>query len=208
MKWNPQTLRWEGNDQALREFDLAATSVRPALITHLTGSSIGSPVATLGNGGKQVGHMVFDPSKMCWLSTLHPDEDEPDVFADLADDEHDDDWEARGGTLRAGDVGGPRSAVASDVSADSRFTSPSPHHSRAGSESGDEGLPFERGSRASLCVADVDESFREECRKAEARHRAEMLGWAVPPPRDTRRREPARDCGFLYEIRALATRQY
>jgi hypothetical protein len=205
MKWNPQSMRWEGNDQALRDFDVAATSARPALITHLTGSSIGSPVASLANGARQVGHMIFDPSKMCWISTLHPDEDEPDVFADMADDEGDDAWEAKGGTLRALDFGA-RSAVPSDASG---RTSPSRSpHSRAPSESGDDASSFERGSRASLCIADVDDAFREACRKAEVRHRAEMLGWMLPPARESRRRTGPNERAHLYEVRALATRQY
>jgi hypothetical protein len=190
MMWNPHTLRWEGNDQVLRDFE--AASARPALITHLTGSSIGSPVASM-NGGRQVGHMIFDPSKMCWISTLDPDEDEPDVFADLADDEEDE--------------FAPRSAASEASTGRSRLTSPSPH-SRAGSESADEGgVMYERGSRASLCVADVDDKFREECRKAEVRHRAEMVGWAIPSP-PARHHEQERSRGYLYEIRALATRQY
>ena len=97
MKWNPQTLRWEGNDQVLRDFDVAVgTSVRPALITHLTGSSAGSPMSSLASGPRIVGNMIFDPVKMCWISTLPPEEDEPDVFANLADDENDSDtWETK-----------------------------------------------------------------------------------------------------------------
>jgi hypothetical protein len=51
MKRNPTTLRWEGNDQVLRDFDtVVGTSTRPALITHLTGSSIGSPVGSFAAG--------------------------------------------------------------------------------------------------------------------------------------------------------------
>src|ERR1700753_4214828 len=39
MRWNPQSLRWEGNEQILRDFDSATgSSSRPALITQLTGS--------------------------------------------------------------------------------------------------------------------------------------------------------------------------
>ena len=101
MKWNPTALRWEGNDQALRDFDAVGTSTRPALITHLTGSSIGSPIGSFGNGARIVGNMIFDPARMCWISTLPPDEDEPDVFAELADDEEDGGWETKGGTIRA-----------------------------------------------------------------------------------------------------------
>jgi hypothetical protein len=117
MKWNPTALRWEGNDQALRDFDAVGTSVRPALITHLTGSSIGSPVGTFANGARVVGNMIFDPTRMCWISTLPPDEDEPDVFADLADDEEDGGWETKGGTIRANQPASTAESVAtSDVS--------------------------------------------------------------------------------------------
>ena len=103
MKWNPLSLRWEGNDQVLRDFEAAVgTSTRPALITHLTGSSIGSPLGSFASGARMVGNMIFDPQQMCWISTLPPEEDEPDVFANLADDEEESDaWETRGGTIRA-----------------------------------------------------------------------------------------------------------
>jgi hypothetical protein len=213
MKWNPQSLRWEGNDQALREFDAATTSARPALITHLTGSSMGSP-AGLANGARKVGNMVFDPSKMCWISTLAPEDDEPDVFADLADDEQDegDSWARGGGTVRAGL---PGSAAASD-SASSRLESPSPArsvHSRASSETGSERggstSMYDRGSRASMCVPDVDEPFRHLCREAEARHNAEMAGWRPRSEEDRHQRSASQpNRTFLFEIRALATRQY
>jgi hypothetical protein len=201
MKWNPQTLRWEGNDQALRDFDAAVAPARPALITHLTGSSMGSPVGALASGARKVGNMIFDPSQMCWISALHPDEDEPDVFADLADDEEDTDaWVARGGTIRAG-----MSASEPGVL---RAVSPAPStRSRAASESGSDaggsgGGAYDRGSRASMCVADVDDAFREACRAAEARHRSEMQGWRGS------RADNSADRAFLYEIRALATRRY
>jgi len=103
MKWNPQKLRWEGNEQVLRDFDVAVgTSTRPALITHLTGSSIGSPVSSFTTSARVVGNMMFDPVRMCWISRLPPEEDEPDVFADLdfGDDADDDaDSEAKGSTI-------------------------------------------------------------------------------------------------------------
>jgi hypothetical protein len=64
MRWNPQTLRWEGNDHVLRDFDMAVgTSTRPALITHITGSSIGSPLGSFASGARIVGNMVFDPGR-------------------------------------------------------------------------------------------------------------------------------------------------
>ncbi|KII93816.1 hypothetical protein PLICRDRAFT_406381 [Plicaturopsis crispa FD-325 SS-3] len=215
MKWNPHTLRWEGNDQALRDFDAAVgTSTRPALITHLTGSSIGSPVGSFANGARVVGNMIFDPAKMCWISTLPPDEDEPDVFADLADDEDDDDaWEAKGGTIRASQ----QATAASDVTATTagsssintssntssvRLESPSParSHSHTPSESGSD-----RGSRESLLVCDVDDDFLESCRRAEERNRVEMRAWRRMR---TSSGDGEPDRSSLYEIRALATRNY
>ncbi|OJT03081.1 Protein byr4 [Trametes pubescens] len=207
MKWNPHTLRWEGNDQALRDFDAASgTSTRPALITHLTGSSIGSPVGSFASGARVVGNMIFDPQRMCWISTLHPDEEEPDVFADLADDEDDDDWEARAATIRAsqqlqgGAATAPSDQSASSNTSASRVEAPSParSHTRSMSES-----ESDRCSRASM-VCDVDDSFVEKCRAAEERHRAELKGW-LAVSNDV---FATADRSYLYEIRALATRQY
>lgn len=204
MKWNPHTLRWEGNDQILREFDIAAgTSTRPALITHLSGTTIGSPIGSIASGARIVGNMVFDPTRMCWISTLPPEEDEPDVFANLADDEDDSDaWESKGGTIRANV---PRTSDASATSTladpDTEASSPSCSHSRTLSESGSE-----RGSRASMVICDVDDSFIHSCRKAEERHRTEMKGWKTTlSKRDT---SLASDRSYLFEIRELATRKY
>lgn len=205
MKWNPATLRWEGNDSALKDFDAAMVSTRPALITHLTGSSIGSPVGSFASGARVVGNMIFDPQRMCWISTLPPDEDEPDVFAELADDEGDDDWEQRGGTIRASQQlsESQGSIVPSDKSSNSpasRIEPPSParSHTRSMSES-----ESDRCSRASM-VCDVDDSFVEKCRLAEERHRTELKNW-LSAPQDVFA-DP--DRSYLYEIRALATRQY
>lgn len=201
MKWNPQTLRWEGNDHVLRDFDVAiGTSMRPALITHLTGSAMGSPVGSFKPGARIVGNMVFDPTRMCWVSTLPPEEDEPDVFANLADDEEDGDaWESKSGTIRAIV---PRVSEAS-TSSSSRtvMSSPTGSHSRSISESGSD-----RGSRASMVVREVDDTFIQSCRKAEARHRIEMKGWKTSFPR--RNTSAAPDRSYLFEIRALATRKY
>lgn len=200
-------LRWEGNDQALRDFDVVATSTRPALITHLTGSSIGSPVNSFANGARIVGNMIFDPARMCWMSTLPPDEDEPDVFADLADDEEDDSWEAKGGTIRANQPASTaESAATSDVSdtgsgSSSRIEPSSPTRSlrrRSSCESSSD-----RGSRASL-VYDVDENFLQTCRDAEARHKSELKGWKLK--RSGVVDQP--DRSYLWEIRSLATRRY
>ncbi|PPQ62959.1 hypothetical protein CVT24_006065 [Panaeolus cyanescens] len=203
MKWNPQTLRWEGNDHVLRDFDAAfGTSSRPALITHLSGSVIGSPVGSFSSGARKVGNMLFDPQRMCWISTLPPEEDEPDVFANLADDEEET-WRSKEGTIRANvprisdasSVGSTTSNTRADVS------SPTRSHSRSISESGSD-----RGSRASMVVGDVDDEFLARCREAEERHRTEMKGWKTSLTK--RDASLASDRSFLYEIRALATRKY
>lgn len=204
MKWNPQTLRWEGNDQVLRNFDaVVGTSTRPALITQLTGSSAGSPGSSFASGAQRVGNMIFDPTRMCWISALSPEEDEPDVFADLADDEKDGDgWEERGGTIRANLQQVDSTVTPSDVRrtvTSSRMESPSPSlrsrnsRRRSPSESGSD-----RGSRASM-VYDVDDTFMEQTRLAEERHQKEMKGW---------RMTLVDDRSHLYDIRALATRKY
>ncbi len=200
MKWNPQIHRWEGNDQILRDFDSAiGTSTRPALITHLTGSSIGSPVSSFTSGARRVGTMIFDPASMRWISTLPPEEDEPDVFANLADDEDDSDcWENKCGTIRASSVS---STANSSASSSQELPSPTHSHARTISESGSD-----RGSRASLVVCDVDESFLERCRIAEERHHTELKGWRPLLSRPNAFGEP--DRSYLYEIRALATRKY
>ncbi|KAJ8520102.1 hypothetical protein ONZ45_g3026 [Pleurotus djamor] len=206
MKWNPQTLRWEGNDHVLRDFDaVVGTSTRPALITHLTGSSIGSPVGSFASGARIVGNMIFDPARMCWISTLPPDEDEPDVFANLADDEDDEDWETKGGTIRASLQGkeGPPSDAGTTRSSASSSEAPSPSRSRtrAMSDSGSD-----RGSRASM-VCDVDDTFLVKCRQAEERHQKEMRGWKTSLSKPSALSTDI-DRSYLYEIRALATRKY
>ncbi|KAG0696047.1 hypothetical protein DFH29DRAFT_242039 [Suillus ampliporus] len=206
MKWNPTTLRWEGNDQVLRDFDtVVGTSTRPALITHLTGSSIGSPVGSFAAGARKVGNMIFDPTRMCWVSTLPPDEEEPDVFADLADDEDDEDaWESKGGTIRASQQGCTSSGM-SDTSGSATsaiiVTAPSPARSRIRTNSESES---DRGSRASI-VYDVADDFVEICRVAEERHRQEIKGWRTSRQTDPFGSSERRE---LYEIRALATRKY
>jgi len=112
MTWNPQSLRWEGNYGVLREFDnQLASSVRPALIAYRApnGHKPVSPidkgnVSTASTAVRVVGNMMFDAEKMCWISTLPQDEEDPDPFAGLADDEDDAFWKDRkaGGTLTKG----------------------------------------------------------------------------------------------------------
>ncbi|KAF5356141.1 hypothetical protein D9756_004074 [Leucocoprinus leucothites] len=208
MKWNPQTLRWEGNDQVLKDFDAAiATSTRPALITHLTGSSIGSPVGSFASGARRVGNMIFDPQRMCWVSALPPEEEEPDVFANLADDENENDWGSKSGTIRANIQRAPSEAGSANTTttatSEGRLEPASPARSLSQVISDSES---DRGSRASLVVCDIDDAFVDACRAAEERHRQEMKGWRSALSRYDVFSEL--DRSHLYEIRALATRRY
>ncbi|KAK0191323.1 hypothetical protein F5146DRAFT_1048153 [Armillaria mellea] len=200
MKWNPQTLRWEGNEQVLKDFDVAST--RPALITHLTGSSLGSPAPSFASGARIVGNMIFDPTRMCWISTLPPEDEEPDVFANLADDEEDGDgWETKGGTIKAVISASDTSMSASSANGSSVSASISGRcRARAASEA-----DSERFSRASM-VCDIDEHFVQKCREAEVRHHTEMKGWKSTLSRQDTFTEP--DRSFLYDIRTLATRKF
>lgn len=237
MKWNPRTLRWEGNEQVLKEFDAHGPPNRPALITHLTGSSIGglmSPTGSiLASGARIVGNMLFDPVRMCWISRLPPEEDEPDVFAGLADDEGD--WEDKAGTIRA-NIGGNagtddgrdwKGSVRSMDSFREMTMSPARSHTRSMSESESEaGDPVpnafgsRRGTRTSFGgqsvyeeVPGVDDTLIAACREAEDRHKQEMKGWYLRARSRSRsiksstdEEEPIRT--HLFDIRTLATRKY
>lgn len=178
---------------------MAMAPTRPALITHLTGSSIGSPVGSFASGARRVGNMIFDPGRMCWIST---EDEEPDVFADLVDDENGNAWEAQGGTIRGLPCRTSSGLVseASSSAASSRIESPVSTRSRAESQS-DSGS--ERGSRASM-VCDVDDTFLDSCMVAEERHRHEMRGWKGKYDKAS----SAKSRSYLYDIRALATRKY
>lgn len=234
MKWNPKTLRWEGNEQVLREFDAHAAPSRPALITHLTGSSIGglmSPTGSmLASGARIVGNMLFDPVRMCWISRLPPEEDEPDVFAGLADDEGD--WEDKAGTIRANTGGGNpedwKGSVRSVDSTREMTMSPARSHTRSMSESeseaGDSAPPSTFGTRRGVRgsfggqsvheeVPGVDDTLVASCRAAEERHKQEMKGWYIRSRSRSRSVKSASEeevpvRTHLFDIRALATRKY
>ncbi|KAL0941008.1 cytokinesis regulator [Colletotrichum truncatum] len=109
MFYNPETFRWEGNENVLNAFDPPASSPstasvpqhmmrdketstpRPALITNISHTK----------GVQVVGGMVFDPQNMCWLKlgpqtnskSEVPDpmdgfnalDDDEDVFKDIPD---------------------------------------------------------------------------------------------------------------------------
>lgn len=235
--WNPKTLRWEGNEQVLKEFDAHAPPARPALITHLTGSSMGGLMSPTGSlltsGARIVGNMLFDPVRMCWISRLPPEEDEPDVFAGLADDEND--WEDKAGTIRANagatattdDGRDWKGSVRSTDSIREMTMSPARSHTRSMSESeseaGDPPSTFgtRRGIRGSFGgqslheeVPGVDDTLVAACRAAEERHKQEMKGWCLRTRSRSRsvksstdvEEEPVRT--HLFDIRALATRKY
>lgn len=89
MQYNPNTYRWEGNENEIVEFDAVnapkSPKVAPALITN---------IGTI-KGAQVVNGMVFDPQRMCWLklASAQPDADKmavvhdelEDVFAGLDD---------------------------------------------------------------------------------------------------------------------------
>ncbi|KAI0884781.1 uncharacterized protein GGS22DRAFT_146809 [Annulohypoxylon maeteangense] len=102
MTYNPNTFRWEGNDNVLNVFDVPASSPSAAsLPPHVTRDREGSasrPVLitnmTATKGVKRVGDMIFDPQNMRWVkadetpsisneSTSVMDDDDP--FKDIPD---------------------------------------------------------------------------------------------------------------------------
>ncbi|ODN74155.1 hypothetical protein L202_07607 [Cryptococcus amylolentus CBS 6039] len=213
MIWNPNTLRWEGNEAVLRDFDTISSS-RPALITHYTGSSVGvgglsSPVASVAAAAPRiVKDMQFDPVQMKWVS-VHPEDDEPDPFEGMADDE---DEETGRGTIRAGagrkyvPIGGSSSSMGSMGPGSTAATSSTWSH-RMASESSMATSAASWEDRASHHVGvAISSELWSECKEAEERHRKEMKGWGLRVPsgsselRERERREEKR----LWEIRHLA----
>ena len=211
MRWNPQSLLWEGNESALKDFDSQAHSARPALITHLTGSSVGgvgSPTGFLGHNARVVGNMIFDPTKMCWINRNV--EDEIDPFAGISDDEGNEaTWGKNksatitirtyrtsaptAGTPLETVIGSPaRSSVSATNRASMAFTTTSESDtdsieapSLVGSASAVEGSPprrFERGAFTSP-TSDLHEALVRMSRQAEERHRKEVRGWLLSPTR-------------------------
>ncbi|GAC97459.1 hypothetical protein PHSY_005045 [Pseudozyma hubeiensis SY62] len=106
MRWNPQALRWEGNEDVLRDFDqVIQSSTRPALISQMTGSSTSSALnqaagyssplspesstlmGKIASGARVVGDMLFDPVQMRWVHKSGDEEE--DVFAEF-DEPHED----------------------------------------------------------------------------------------------------------------------
>lgn len=107
MVYNPETYRWEGNDNALGAFDAPASSPSTASIPNLMRErenatprpALITPIGAT-KGVQVVGGMVFDPQNMCWLKVGAPGtagseadpmdgfnalDDEDDVFKDIPD---------------------------------------------------------------------------------------------------------------------------
>lgn len=180
MVWNPTTLRWEGNEAILRDFDVVASS-RPALISH---------IPTHNSPMKIVGDMKFDPVRMCWISLT----EEEDPFASMADDEDEP------STLR---ISGKKLVSIGLSSIPSATTAQTPQ-SRFVSESTTISThSWEDRTRPNAHNA-ISTELWNECRAAEERHRREMRGWVTRPgdSRDRDRREEKR----LWEVRNLAMR--
>ena len=88
MQYNPETFRWEGNENIVQDFDNAVVPKSPRLAPALIAN-----VGTMQDV-QTVGGMVFDPHRMCWLRARSlesghqggiPPEEEDDVFAGLDD---------------------------------------------------------------------------------------------------------------------------
>lgn len=122
MTYDPETCRWEGNENVLQAFDVAVSTPttatlashashdkenmtpRPYLITNMGATS----------GIKREGNMVFDPTHMRWLE-MSTNGDDPlegfnaleddDPFKDIPDLEDKESDTGEGGHGRASDVG-------------------------------------------------------------------------------------------------------
>ncbi|SPQ27467.1 ccaa9ddd-3bde-4c7b-ab6a-2088234df3de [Thermothielavioides terrestris] len=125
MWYNPETFRWEGNDNALSAFDVPASSPSTASVPpHLMRDQNATPrpalITNIGatKGVQVVGGMVFDPQNMCWLKLGPPSksgesdpldgfnaiEDEEDVFKDIPDLEERTMASSDGGNARVSDI--------------------------------------------------------------------------------------------------------
>jgi hypothetical protein len=71
MQFNPKKLIWEGNDIELKKFDSVTPKTR-GLISFIS-----------SKGVEVNGDMVFDPQRMCWISMV--DEDNNDPFEGIDD---------------------------------------------------------------------------------------------------------------------------
>ncbi|KAK6907919.1 hypothetical protein I203_101920 [Kwoniella mangroviensis CBS 8507] len=215
MTWNPSTLRWEGNESILRDFDTISTSARPALITHYTGSSVGvgglsSPVGSAPAAPRIVGDMQFDPIQMKWVSILSPEEDEPDPFEGMADDEDDEFGFGTGTITRSSGRkfvtvglnsiggGGGSSNWTSRLASESSVMTSTTTNTSASTNQGSNW--DENGSGM------VSEELWKECKMAEERHKKEMKGWIMRSTSNTNelRERERKEEKRLWEIRNLA----
>ncbi|KAK3304410.1 uncharacterized protein B0T15DRAFT_400367 [Chaetomium strumarium] len=125
MWYNPETFRWEGNDNVLSAFEVPAStpstaSVPPHLIREQTATPRPALITNIGatKGVQVVGGMVFDPQNMCWLK-LAPQgrseesdpldgfnaiDEEEDVFKDIPDLEERTVASSDGGNVRVSDA--------------------------------------------------------------------------------------------------------
>lgn len=127
MTYNPDTYRWEGNENVLNAFEVRTSSPPPASMPpHLPRekeSSTPRPVLisnmSSSKGVKRIGDMIFDPQNMCWLKvdTTAPSgrsddpmenfnaiDDEDDPFKGIPDLEDKDMDSGDGGQGRVSDV--------------------------------------------------------------------------------------------------------
>ena len=210
MFFNPKTLRWDGNEQILRDFDaVVASSSRPALITNLSGPGPSTPVngQSSATTPKVVGSMLFDPIKMCWVHQLG-DAFEEDPFAAIDELEKLDEEEGeRWGTIKVNppppELGtsvksapGPAQHLRIEPSPARTFgrTRANTHHTQSTSElesvgGSDHGSRmYSREEHEWLAAGDteqwdVSEELLQQCREAEERHKSEVKGWILPRAR-------------------------
>lgn len=124
MTYNPDTYRWEGNENALNAFDAPASSPSTTSLLHgLREKENATPRPVLisnmssSKGVKRVGNMVFDPVAMMWLkvseanpSARHDNDstdstmDEDDPFKGIADLEDKEMDSGEGGRGRVSDI--------------------------------------------------------------------------------------------------------
>ena len=156
---------------------------------------------------------MFDPEQMCWVSTLAPEDDEPDPFEGMADDEDED----AGGTITRA-TARRFIAIGSHVPSSTHSSTAGMKASQSSSVLSQQAWSSRMASESSLSAISWDDRIREEavkipeelvaeCKEADERHKKEMRGWLVRgsgtegDKRDRERREEKR----LWEIRVLAT---
>lgn len=207
MTWNPLTQRWEGNYAVLRDFENEATkSARPALIAHYASNSttaMASPggVTQSASSVHIVGDMRFDSEKMCWISILPPEDDEPDPFEGMADNESDSFDKGVTLTRTTAKVLGknnPLSNVSRRIASESTGSV---------STSVDDDYVLADRQRHSPPQL-VSDALWQQCLAAQTRHKEEMRGWVLRTSPDTAEmaERKKRDEKRLWEIRNLALR--